>query len=263
MFYKYLHYSDEASFSKLIEGTLINPTLMFVAPETLNDPNEFKFNLEIELNDVEKLRERFIKDTDNTKEDDFQHYLETLKSHNYIFSKKQEIRADLMMVINLISLSKTHKSNLLWCHYTDVGNGFCIIYKNEIINYLQDNQLIDSYGDVTYKPQPPTISFPSDDLLTIMQKIVYTKETCWSYEKEFRMTVPNKVDERTFIKIPHSLIFGIIIGARMEIQKVQTIIQISKQKGYKYFYASELGSGYQPLITKGVDGTVPIRKYIN
>ena len=262
MFYKYLHYKSDDDFESLINGTLINPTLMFVAPETLNDPNEFKFAFSIDLSNKDRIRKRFFSESANPSEESFQAYLSSLENDNSVWWIKQQIRTGLMQNLNLISLSKTHKSNLLWCHYTDVGKGFCIIYKNELIKYLWENKLITTYGTVNYLNTPPVINFPEDDFRTMLYKIIYSKEHCWNYEKEVRITVENSTDQKCFIKIPNNQIFGIIIGAKMDNNKVEKIIGISKQLNYKYFYASELGNGYNISISLGKDNVIPMRQYI-
>lgn len=106
MYYKYLHYTDDKSFNSLIDGTLNNPSLMFVAPETLNDPNEFKIDLVFDTSNKDKIRKRFFGESTNPTESEYNNFLSSLDNPNTVWYKKNELRYSLMQYVNICSLSK-------------------------------------------------------------------------------------------------------------------------------------------------------------
>ncbi|MCK4661296.1 MAG: DUF2971 domain-containing protein [Bacteroidales bacterium] len=91
--------------------------------------------------------------------------------------------------IGIYSLSKTYDDELLWAHYANNHEGFCIEYDFKIL--MNKNKFSDFYSfDVDYSKRPPQIDINdilSDENNNLLKKIAGTKSKRWSYEKEIRV----------------------------------------------------------------------------
>ena len=90
----------------------------------------------------------------------------------------------------LASLSETQLSPLMWAHYTDNHTGFCIEYDlSRIDSRYRQGILPVIYSDERYDA---TQAFIKKSENRIMNPYFF-KSTCWNYEKEWRMVIPDNI----------------------------------------------------------------------
>jgi len=130
-----------------------------------------------------------------------------------------------------------HKDNLLmWSHYSDSHNGFCIGYDTSRLDgFLKglsesDNLVIPGY-EVDYCSEYPKL-LPgelSDEDWVIKQ--LTTKSNAWAYEEEYRFIIFNKTDFQ--LSLPSGTISEVILGCKMSDDYKAEIIEVLGEKSYK------------------------------
>lgn len=210
--FKYRVGSDR-DISSLCENYFYSPTR-----EKLNDPYEGLFSRELYESQLNKLKEILgvgIQSFDNVK-DSFEKLLGFIDS------------------AGIYSLSTDHVDELLWAHYADSHNGFCIEYElGELVTF---KGAANYCTPVKYLNSPPHIELSDiTDLQNsnevLLQKILATKSTRWNYEKELRIltSLPGK----------HSYNYGavksIYFGMRMDPEKQKKIMELLSGRGIRYY----------------------------
>lgn len=94
--------------------------------------------------------------------------------------------------IAIMCCSSSFSSNVMWGHYTDNHQGICIG-----IDITKDKYPLVDTSMVEYKNERIEIPhllavYKGDDLMDFMEKLVFTKDEEWDYEKEIRSVVPIK-----------------------------------------------------------------------
>jgi len=117
--------------------------------------------------------------------------------------------------LGVLSLSEIPDHPLLWSHYADQHQGFCIEFERTKNNKLGDPK---STFPVRYSNKYPRITMdelflqiPNDSELdhTFIGSVLLTKSECWSYESEWRMIgIGNNILTRYPGKIS-AIIFGL------------------------------------------------------
>ena len=165
-------------FNKSSLELLINRELWFAKPDTLNDPFECQMI--------------------------FRNILDSMwAKYKFDENLKTKIEAETEKCLSnagICSFSKTRQNQLMWAHYADEHKGFCIGFKHELL--IENTNEIGSI-DVLYQSDYPyeeifkiiekfLVNLDGDLTKTIIWSIVYkimqTKYTYWSYERELRLT---------------------------------------------------------------------------
>lgn len=108
----------------------------------------------------------------------------------------------------ILSLSTKCDDLLMWSHYADSHNGFCV--------GLDTQLLFDTIGgalaEVIYSDKFPELGMFDEPLVNTL-RLLNTKSMHWSYENEFRLRKSNSA--RTIHRIPDACIKEIILGCKM------------------------------------------------
>jgi hypothetical protein len=247
-FFKYC----SADVAKLI---LRNRTLRWSTPQTLNDPFDVQFDMGIkvtkeEMRDpaLEKLwavysghsaapvvgllgvlmsklasvtirlsKDQFLEAFAPAIEEGYDRALESLP-------RLHRETADILADVKLLCLSAEPDVNLMWAHYSDSHRGV-------VLRFRSIPGLDNPYGmakPVNYVDQIPELfgkefmidmfaGLASIDTATIMDKLIYTKSSDWSYEKEWRINAGSGRDASApFELVPFGTndIDGVIFGLR-------------------------------------------------
>ena len=112
-------------------------------------------------------------------------------------------------------LSEVQDNLLMWAHYADAHQGFCLRFLNDPTDRFRtlaqnDNPIVPF--EVTYANDYPTINRIEDDDWTTVEKASLTKSLEWSYEKEWRMVDLSGQGVRRF---PSQLLTGVVFGCKM------------------------------------------------
>lgn len=138
----------------------------------------------------------------------------------------------------------------MWAHYAQNHQGFVIEFSEEEL----ERQLPECrIGNVEYSDQP------IDDFSDLIARVVhigkprytymlrnsifkaayFTKTSCWSYEQERRLIVPeNKIriqGDMMLLDLPSTAIKNIICGARASAETKEKLRSITEESGFGYY----------------------------
>jgi Protein of unknown function (DUF2971) len=109
----------------------------------------------------------------------------------------------------IYSLSAQKNNFLLWSHYSNSHEGFCIGFNSKKLFKQAQGHL----GGVTYSKNFPSFKL-FDDAIIFFIKYAFYKASIWSYEQEFRLMIsqiPGKV-----MKLNSEIFEEIILGNKMK-----------------------------------------------
>lgn len=148
--------------------------------------------------------------------------------------------------------------SLMWAHYANSYKGICIEY-----DFNQLNGFIGFVKQVQYSSQRPTISLKdmgiagfalgqeesvkyTDPNLDNIFRYLLTKDTCWNYEKEWRIiTICNEPANQYFFPVP--FIKSITLGLNVDYVCKKLILDVCQEKGIECY---QLKLGHDNFIIK-------------
>ena len=142
--------------------------------------------------------------------------------------------------LGILSLSKRWDSGLMWSHYTQAHEGFCVGFKEEH-EYFRKDSLKAVIGDfilekVNYSNERSMVPHQRPTKKEAF-KIIFSKSSDWEYEKEFRAidmlrnadkTIEMKPYNLALFNVPHEAVGEIVIGLRANNNLCESISQFSK-----------------------------------
>ena len=144
----------------------------------------------------------------------------------------------------IFSMSETNNNLLMWAHYSDSHQGFCIEFAAEKLahicnNYIFIKELI-LVKKVKYEFTYPFID-PYKLAINTTDFIdwIVTKSKEWEYEKEWRLVYVDHPDE--VIIFPEEIFTGIYFGVNAKEKTIDTVIGLfNNKKVVPKFYRGEL-----------------------
>lgn len=242
--------------------------LRFTPPSALNDPYEFLPGMSEEteklaLQQLEKNTREFPENIfglsrnqrrieKKKHEKKAARALSQLKRNPDIISEYIYNRAKNKMNNNLgiFSLSKRWDSALMWSHYTESHQGFCIGFK-ENHEYFKDINSPPNFGNfiiepVIYSKDRPILPFLKPNFSENL-KFILTKSKDWEYEQEVRVisllekatkTIECNPFNLSLFHVPHDAIGEIIIGLRSTEFLYNSAIELSKKMNIPMYKAN-------------------------
>jgi Protein of unknown function (DUF2971) len=210
--YRYRPLSDlNAEYAKQI---ILDDQIYFTSPANFNDPFDCRVRFSASATPVQ-----------------WRQFLDSLLKHTKpgmrSFQRQEKIRSititgkykdpawlaniarDLQVAVDnsaMLCLSEDPVHLLMWSHYASAHQGFCLKLRARPNDFFGVGQPV-NYSD-TY-PEIAVIA----DVIEQIRAFIFTKASCWSYEREWRLVIPDaKPGLQSFA--PQSLV-GIILGARM------------------------------------------------
>ena len=144
--------------------------------------------------------------------------------------------------VGVLCFSSKNDNHLMWSHYSDSHRGFCIEYDRDLeekiwkatrrVNYV-DNLSELFNGTLEYIAKWKVHGFvPLKEVKENSENIIYTKNSHWSYENEWRLIDGNSGSGLTTLPID---IARIIFGFRMTTADRETVYNLTKNiSGIKY-----------------------------
>ncbi|WP_422006105.1 DUF2971 domain-containing protein [Roseivirga pacifica] len=123
----------------------------------------------------------------------------------------------------VLSLTTKRNNFLMWSHYANSHNGYCIGYNSELL-FNQINTV--RFSRVEYDDELPKFKLEEDYHLRML-KYAFWKSSVWSYEEEYRM-INDK--PRTTLKLDPVVIQEIILGNKLSQSVKFSIIDLVKDK---------------------------------
>jgi len=198
---------------------------IYAAPFTsLNDPFESKFAINQQSFDLGNLLLNRLSGSADTGRGDL------AMQFNAAVDRFVEFTKDM----GIYSLSKNPIDELLWAHYANSHQGFCLEFDLE---QLLDYKIIgEETLNVSYQDAPPLVSMHEFMLLSdakkdLLQKLIATKSKCWCYEKEIRICVGRfGLREYDFRALK-----GIYFGLRCPPRVVRLAMRLLRGRGLNYY----------------------------
>lgn len=122
-------------------------------------------------------------------------------------------------------LSAKNDDILMWSHYADGHQGFCVEFEDD-----SPNSFLDRANKVTYQEDLPVLNFFDEDWL---HSFLTTKSERWSYEEEWRII---KVDGAGIAGIPEGILTGLIFGCKMCDTHINRIISWGTKEKSQYAF---------------------------
>lgn len=141
----------------------------------------------------------------------------------YDFYRQQ--LASLAASIGVLCLSETRDNLLMWAHYSQSHQGFCVGFAR-----AADNTLGTAAYPVHYTKELPRLTarhFDSRVHPNSFDHLWLTKSSDWAYEREWRV-VAERGGELRSLNAP---VVELILGIRMEAAYRQQVLDILKGKG--------------------------------
>ncbi len=253
--YKFYTISDIDFLDKIIGS---KPTIKFSSAFNLNDPNELKFNIKLDPHSDE-MKQRYFIDNSSASEKDYDDWKNQV-SPNFIWYLEQQQRGIIGQLITLSCFTNSYDNNVMWSHYTNNHQGICVEYKMELFNYLESLGGFFAQNHVRYAKEPPEIDASKYKDEENIWKMIFTKQSEWSYEKEIR-TVRLSNENTEFIEFPQSLIKDVIIGSKAPKEFISRVLHLCNGTDIDVHYAITMGKSYKVSIVKHQERTMYMRSF--
>jgi hypothetical protein len=162
--------------------------------------------------------------------------------------------------IGIYSLSKRYDNELMWAHYANNHEGFCIEYDFETL--MNKNKFCNFYSfEVKYTNKPPQIDIQdisSGKNNNLLKKIAGTKSKRWSYEKEIRI-IADKFGEQDY---DYSALKAIYFGYRMPTSSQNKIMKRLAGRNLQYYQIHLDERSYKFTRHKVADKYENSKKYL-
>lgn len=206
--------------------------MWFSTPESFNDP--FDCNLSEVSPHTQEDANRFLN-----------HVLKGRPDRNRLMARGTTIanaekimldsKKEVLSKTGVLCLSSTFDNILMWSHYTNSHKGLVVE-----LDILEDPDFFLSPVKVNYTDAyEPTNYF--QDQHSAVKKIISTKSTCWSYEKEVRI-IKNGVTG--YVSFNPKAIRRLIFGCKSDSRFISRIIDHCSAPDLKHVNLSKLSISY-------------------
>lgn len=201
------------NYSEYSLGDIINNQITLRHPSLMNDPFDSIANL---WTRKESLERRCTEQ---------KHIEPFIKSFDYY-----RIRSFVANKMNYETDDSILKKILMWTHYANHHEGFCIKYRLSK-HFMKSATISDDKSTVNLLCIKP-IDYKQDFEIPDTQKSIdtylayFTKSNCWDYEDEVRLLCYNTSSEEKILSLPlddDSQIEEIVFGYRCNKQNIETI----------------------------------------
>jgi len=247
--YKYRSCSDHTL------NMLKDNQLYFAASFTFNDPFDCRARKEFEFTDDKDFIEKMAPleaAHQRIAADKAVEYLEQVIADNrkekYLDEKSGLFQKLVLEQFGICSFSEVPNDILMWSHYSDGHQGFCLEFERSPDNMLQHARAVeypnnDEFPYVEYWRQK------LNEQIDEFAKIVITKSQHWSYEKEWRaLDRPDQVDKHYrghIYTYPETMLKRVIFGVRMLEEKREVIREMLAGRDVELYEAKIVRNRFQ------------------
>lgn len=234
---------------------LENNQLYFAASYAFNDPFDCRARKEFEFRDDRDLKEKMAPLEAAHRRisiDQAVAYIEQIiaddRKDEYLEEKSKLFQKLVLEQFGICSFSEVSNDILMWSHYSNGHQGFCVQFERSPENVLQWARPVeypknDEFPYVEYWHQD------TDAQIEGFAKIVTTKSQHWCYEKEWRaLDRPDRIDPHYkghIYTYPETMLKGIIFGVRMPSNERQVIKEIVAGKNVDLYEAKIVRNRFQ------------------
>jgi len=132
----------------------------------------------------------------------------------------------------IFTLSETKDNIIMWSHYSDSHQGFCVGFDiQKLKEYIDLKGYPNDRNMIKYKKNYPFFNPLDQNNSEEIIRLLYIKSKNWKYEKEYRIILGNKKNE--VIKIGDNIIVEVILGYSISPNHREEIIHTLKSKNQK------------------------------
>ncbi|MDN2658634.1 DUF2971 domain-containing protein [Neptunomonas sp. CHC150] len=171
--------------------------------------------------------------------------------------------------VGIYSLSKNGTDELMWAHYANGHEGFCIEYELDTLVYFGRNDY--HTFDVNYSNNPPSLHINDmlkiKDKVSFIQKLIGIKSKRWAHEKEIRVVTSVAGLQHYDYRAVKAIYFGL----RMPEERKQEVMKSLCGRGIKYYqihlknksykFGAEAIDDQYPTDVKHLYSIAPIAEY--
>jgi hypothetical protein len=222
--YKYRHLDRDGHYRQILE----NNRLFFASPDRLNDPYECR-PLLVPGGDkaaVEAYVERLERKWGAHLGCDEQRRLKEAAVKRILSEfEREETFYWIVRSYGIQSFSADPTSLLMWAHYAQNHEGFCI----EFALRDQESGPLGNLWEVEYVDERPTVAIVTDaeDREVLFRRGLATKSKVWGYEREYRAI---NLDGPGPVRFDPSLLTGVILGARIARDKRDEVLRLCSER---------------------------------
>jgi len=250
--YKYRDWNDPHN-RRLVESNEV----YFASPKSFNDPYDCRITDRFikrsrkELDQyINTMAIEHFQDTERMGQN-FEHVLKDFESRVFDTANYQKEQDEIHFKMQddyfgVLSLTKRWNSILMWSHYSNFHQGFCVGIKGPSL--LAIGRQRGKGGKVFYKTKYPDLplrivsKMSEEEMIERMFIETHTKAAHWRYEKEYRVTKNffglANIDRRDYL--PEGSITEIILGISMPDNHKEEIKQLAKNKKIKIYQAKKV-----------------------
>ena len=216
-------------------------------PTNSDDPFDCKFDYSFDasVEDAKKYLRRVVRRNSpnwNRKQREawIAKHLKMFRGEDPIFVENLKRAAEhLLSEIGIYSLSRVPDDILMWSHYANCHQGFCIKFFDDTKDWFIARAQVISYSDAY-----PIVNPIMDDDFIRLEKTLLTKAKHWEYEKEWRIIdYENGPGVKRF---PPHLLVGVIFGCKMT-EEHQALVRDwceNRQPEVSFYRAQEAAQTY-------------------
>jgi hypothetical protein len=145
--------------------------------------------------------------------------------------------------VGIYSLSRVATDELMWAHYADSHNGYCIEY--DLARLTLDARAQWSVVDVVYSDGPPTIELSdlldAPDERVVTTKLVGHKSRRWAYENEVRIVTARS----GFNAYARAAVTGVYFGCRCSEDTERAVRHALRERRVEFFRLGFVDKSYQ------------------
>jgi len=171
---------------------------------------------------------------------------EVIENFNQLYKSKLKVS----------SFSENNLSMLMWGHYADSHQGFCIEYdiksmpeEENIKKYLFPIEYTDTIYDITQFYIDNVINKNQLDINSLIKSVLY-KSKEWSYEKEWRFVITNSECSDNTISTPKPK--AIYLGSKIDKSHKKQFIELCKKNDIPISYM-QLNNKYFKIESKAIE----------
>lgn len=180
--------------------------------------------------------------------------IEKLKNHY-----KNYVKPANASEIGILSLTGTKNNHLLWSHYANKHEGFCVGFDKEKIKALADSYTLEDrlmiLEKVEYSKTYPNLNPAKLSNLDYFKKPFTIKSKYWDYEEEERLIFHESGD--VALKFPNNVFSEITFGLKMPETHKKEIIEIARSEfeDIKIYQAEKIDRSFHLNFTDVTSAT--------
>ena len=246
--FKYRHFDNEKHYEELLSKNI----LFFSSPKNFNDPFDCRVYPDYEFGTDKEIESRFYEHLKRERPELSERDLlflskKAFKENIDIIKSPKEMMKRMNGIIDssfgICSMAEEHDNLLMWAHYSNSHQGFCIEFDaHELyqigVNYFNMFDELLLFHKINYEKLHPRINPYSSNKNDLMDWII-TKSLDWKYEKEWRLIYYKFPD--TSLDFPDRIIKSIYFGVKCSQERIDHCIKLlEKRKTMPNIYQAEL-----------------------